>query len=342
MPARKVFLRWILVAVLLDVFMARASGGNDADGDKAWKNLERTWSAVRLKPMGGKVATRDLPKIADAARSFYTQYPAHPKVGEAHELEDEVLASAWYFGATNLTQRLVQLEHERFADPNLKAHERFLLRRGQVDRLMRGSLDEFEKAALDLQKDFPNEDIVYYQLARVLDRCGIDRSQKLAEQLLSGPMPDSREAGILKRRLERIGKPIDLKFTAAEGKQVDAAKMHGKVVIVQFWSTTCVPCVLEMPTIKALFDKYHGQGLELVGVNLDIDPAKARRFVRDKKLEWPQHYRDKGDSNDFSKEVEVMGIPAFLLVDKQGKVRSWNAEDSEDFEGQIIKLLGEN
>ena len=53
----------------------------------------------------------------------------------------------------------------------------------------------------------------------------------------------------------QVGKPLDIRFTALDGREVDLAKLKGNVVLVDFWSTTCGPCIAEMPAVKAAYEK---------------------------------------------------------------------------------------
>src|SRR5471030_1254825 len=75
-----------------------------------------------------------------------------------------------------------------------------------------------------------------------------------------------------------LDKPLDLKFTAVDGKKVDLADMRGKVVLIDFWATWCPPCRAEVPDVVATYKKYHDQGFEVVGISLDQD--KDRKSTR--------------------------------------------------------------
>ncbi len=74
-------------------------------------------------------------------------------------------------------------------------------------------------------------------------------------------------------------KPLDLKFTAVDGRKVDLSELRGKVVLIDFWATWCPPCRLIAPDILATYKKYHSQGLEVIGVSVDSDKGALLDFV---------------------------------------------------------------
>jgi thiol-disulfide isomerase/thioredoxin len=136
-----------------------------------------------------------------------------------------------------------------------------------------------------------------------------------------------------------IGKPLAIRFTALDGREVDLAKFTGKVVLVEFWSTTCGPCVAEMPTVKAAYEKLHPRGFEVVGISLDDKEAPLRQFISEKALPWPQYFDGKGFQNKFAVQDGIFGIPTLWLVDKRGNLRDINARFN--LEQPISQLLDE-
>src|ERR1700684_886482 len=67
-----------------------------------------------------------------------------------------------------------------------------------------------------------------------------------------------------------VGQPApSLVVQELDGQTFDLGAVRGKVVVVSFWATWCPPCRKEMPVLDALYRRYHGQGLEMIGLSAD-------------------------------------------------------------------------
>ncbi len=123
-------------------------------------------------------------------------------------------------------------------------------------------------------------------------------------------------------------------------------------MLVDFWSTTCRPCVAELPLLLDTYDKFHGQGFEIVGISCDIEKEKLQRFLKEKRIPWPQYFDGKQqDENLLTLSFGIDAIPHMLLVDKKGLLRFDNLrtqnnihpkENVTNLDDKILRLLAED
>ena len=123
------------------------------------------------------------------------------------------------------------------------------------------------------------------------------------------------------------------------GPALTPGDYSGKVVLIDFWATGCGPCVREVPTVVATYEKLHPKGFEIVGISFDEEKDALEQFVKRKQMPWPQYFDGEGWGNKFGKEYGITGIPAMWLVDKKGNLRDLNAR--EDLAGKVEKMLAE-
>ena len=127
-------------------------------------------------------------------------------------------------------------------------------------------------------------------------------------------------------RLEMIGKPApDFSTKDMDGNPISLKDYHGKVVLLDFWSTTCGPCIGEMPNVKKVYDAYKDIGFDVIGISLDTDEAELNKFLKVCNLPWRQIFIGEGWETPIRKQYKVKGIPSPWLIDRAGKVISYQA-----------------
>jgi thiol-disulfide isomerase/thioredoxin len=214
--------------------------------------------------------------------------------------------------------------------------------REMQEKAMKAMYAEFEKGVRELQKEFPNRPEVYEILLEIANKAEPEKAKGIAKEITSST---AAEAGVkeaakgLLTKLEAVGKPVDIKFTAIDGREVDLSKMKEKVILIDFWATWCGPCIREIPAVKAAYEKLNAKGFEIVGISFDKEKDKLASFVAEKKMPWPQYYDGQGWANEFGKKFGINSIPAMWLVDKKGNLRDLEART--DLEEKIEKLLAE-
>ncbi len=120
-----------------------------------------------------------------------------------------------------------------------------------------------------------------------------------------------------------------------DGNPISLTDYRGKVVLLDFWAVWCGPCLGEIPNVKAVYEKYHDKGFDVIGVCFDKDEAVLREFINEKEMPWRQILDKDGFRGVFAKQYGVRGIPAPFLIDPNGKVLSVNARNN--LLGELVK-----
>jgi len=108
-------------------------------------------------------------------------------------------------------------------------------------------------------------------------------------------------------------------FNTLSGEHITAASLHGKVVLVNFWATSCSTCVQEMPQMVETYNKYQQRGLEFVAVAMSYDPPDyVRNFAQTRAL--PFKVALDSDGNIAQQFGDVKLTPTTFLIDKNGNV----------------------
>ena len=284
--------------------------------------------------------------VADKAKDYLTKFPQDAHAADARRMELSLLQTAQRLGNTNVTERLAKLEKDRLNDPNTPTEEKVMMRAQQIQRDAMKNPEtfnaEFQKGARALLKEFPKSEIPYQMLVSVAGELEGDAARKLATELSeneNAPEQVREMAKGMLKKLDAVGKPVTLKFTAVDGREVDVEKLKGKVVLIDFWATWCGPCVAELPNVKKTYEKLHPKGFEIVGISFDQKKDALTAFVEKEKMAWPQYFDGKGWQNKYGEEFGINAIPAMWLLDKKGILRDQNARGK--LEEKVEKLLAE-
>ncbi len=151
------------------------------------------------------------------------------------------------------------------------------------------------------------------------------------------PLNSAGDANSLAVAEIRVGSTLeDLSFERLGAPPLRLSELKAKVVLVNFWATWCDACVVEMPSILALWKKYHAQGFEVISVNVDENPeAVVPRAVAAMKLEFPVAV-DRGSK--LSERFDVHAIPLTVILDRNRKILA--VEDGErDWNGKKVQTL---
>lgn len=131
----------------------------------------------------------------------------------------------------------------------------------------------------------------------------------------------------------------DFNFIDASGKNVKLSSLRGKYVIIDLWATWCQPCLQIRPVFEARAKSYHYyKDLKFLSVSVDEDRKKWENFLKVKPSSTAQWYLP--NAQQMLSMFKIQGIPAFIILDPQGKIYTMNAPrpNEDDFVELLDKL----
>ncbi len=110
-----------------------------------------------------------------------------------------------------------------------------------------------------------------------------------------------------------------LTLATLDGKPLSLDSLRGKVVLVNFWATSCPGCVREMPQLVATHEKFRARGLVVVAVAMNYDPPEyVRNFTRQHQLPFVVALDGNGEAAKGFNQVKL--TPTTFLIDRNGHI----------------------
>jgi peroxiredoxin len=131
-------------------------------------------------------------------------------------------------------------------------------------------------------------------------------------------------------------------FVLLDGSKKSTADLKGKVTLVNFWATSCVTCVGEMPKVIATYDKYKDKGFDTLAVAMSYDPPSyVINYAETRKLPFKVAIDNTGTVAKAWGDVQL--TPTTYLVNKRGEIvkRYVGEPDFAELHALIEKLLAE-
>jgi cytochrome c biogenesis protein CcmG, thiol:disulfide interchange protein DsbE len=139
------------------------------------------------------------------------------------------------------------------------------------------------------------------------------------------------------------GRPAPaVQLRRADGTTVQPSDYLGKVVLIDFWASWCVPCKTSFPALDALYRRERDRGLEVLAINLDEERKAADAFLASRPHVMPVLFDPKGES---ALAFMVRGMPSSVMIDRAGKIRfthmGYSAKVLDSYQHEIDLLLSE-
>jgi thiol-disulfide isomerase/thioredoxin len=129
---------------------------------------------------------------------------------------------------------------------------------------------------------------------------------------------------------------------AESATQFELKKYEGQVVVLDFWASWCAPCRRSFPWLNAMHAKYSSQGLVIIGVNVDNDPAAAATFLE----EFPAEFQIYYDTDAvLARQYDIQGMPSSVVIGRDGEIADthigFKVKRQNEYEAILVAALNE-
>ena len=117
-----------------------------------------------------------------------------------------------------------------------------------------------------------------------------------------------------------VGQAVDLRLNDLSGVEQSLQSLRGRIVVLNFWATYCIPCRKEMPDLAAVQNQFASLGVQVIGVSTDelSDRKKVLQFVKEVKVNFPIWM---GGSVEHMMKFGLGGaLPGTVVIDRDGKI----------------------
>jgi thiol-disulfide isomerase/thioredoxin len=126
--------------------------------------------------------------------------------------------------------------------------------------------------------------------------------------------------------------PLEIRLNDTEGRPVSLAEFRGKIAFINFWTTWCMACVIEMPSMEKLHQRFKNKDFVMVAINLQESAARVKQFYKEYKLTFTTLLDSSGD---VGAALGIRSIPTTFILDKNGRLigkalgpREWENKES--------------
>ncbi|MDR0802725.1 TlpA disulfide reductase family protein [Fluviicola sp.] len=163
------------------------------------------------------------------------------------------------------------------------------------------NLEDMKKVETAFQRNYENSPITGFLSQQI---AAIDAQYQSYQQYNSGTMAAP-----------------EIALKNPQGKELRLSSLKGKVVLIDFWASWCMPCRKENPNVVRMYKKYRSEGFEVFSVSLDQDESAWKAAIDKDGLSWPNHVSDlMGWQTPLTQTYGFQSIPHTVLLNREGNI----------------------
>ena len=256
--------------------------------------------------------------------------PQQRELSAADKIQQD-LQNAFFAGMGDIWPRMMELNKAYYETNN----------RDSVARLMEPLQRVYAERVKEYREKYPTTALAAQFLRMETGRMSLDKMKEVYTKLdeTAKQTTSAKEIAAEIATLERVapGNPAPeiAKNDLVTGKPFSLSSLKGKVVLLDFWASWCKPCRASNPHVKALYDKYHKKGFDVVYVaDNDSNPEEALKAIEQDGIKKYHHLlrglKTKRDANgkmigydkseDVSEKYAIHYLPTKYLIDRDGNI----------------------
>lgn len=171
----------------------------------------------------------------------------------------------------------------------------------------------------------------------------LDKNENI-KVVIARLMTEEEKKRVEKKRIKKQGRftgnqAIPFSAKSIDGRNYSLESLKGKVIVMNFWFTSCTPCVKEMPELNSLVEKYkNNDDVVFLGFALDSE-EKIRSFLKKKQFDYTLF----AESGELAKSYNINAYPTHMIIDKNSKIKfsetGYSFDVGKRLENAIDELL---
>ena len=286
--------------------------------------FERVWSALEAKEQSHLIFVSASEYGLQQLDAFLEKYPESRHREKALYLAAIARWSSynWAEGAGRYEAYLAEFPDRQRSLLARMRHAQCLIKSDNPEIALK-VLDEYKPYNLAHQRELVRAEALA-SMGKVEEAKSLLRAWLVSPQTQQQQERTKFEARKLLERIEslNIQAPNFNTYAYNTGEQISMDGFRGNVLLVDFWKSTCNPCMSELPLISDLYDMYHADGFDVLAVNMDTDVNGMELAMEIIGADWPVHYDGLAFDGELAQLFGVNRCPHTVLIDRNGIIRA--------------------